>query len=165
MIGIAGFIVSIYLWKYSPSTTIALKDFLPEIIIIFFFLIIMGFTFLDMAYKLFIKQKNILPSVIEGRTPYRENAEVLCILEPSEIFFHDMLVSFYYLENENFEILIGIGKVILIQENNKNIQVEMNYYSPEYTNQIEQLKSSNSEIIKKIIVKPYIPERMLELLE
>ena len=105
-----------------------------------------------------LSSNSILPKVQYGKKNY--DSKVLCILERSELFFQDMLVSFYYNDSRGFEELIGIGTVYNIQEN-KKIQVRMDYPNINYKKIIENLKNNEAETLSRTVVKPNVPKEEL----
>lgn len=136
----------------------SLNLLLRILILCIFFLFFLVISFGIMAYEHFIKNLNILPRIISGMKYNKEisDEKVLCLLEPSDLYYFGNLVSIYYIDNEEFEILIGYGEVISIQSN-KIIQVLINNYNETYSNIINKLAENNATVIKKIIIKPNIP--------
>ena len=159
--GWLGFPLALLLWILSPNKSISLG----WVIIIGFFSLIIIVTLGEAAYKSFKISKHILPKVLVGREPYTktQGEKVLCLLEPSELFSHDTLVSFYYIGDENFEQLIGIGTVINIQEDGK-IQAVMIHSLDENEEKIKKLAKNDASILRKIRVKPNIPRRYLAII-
>ena len=72
------------------------------------------------------------------------------------------MVSFYH-DDGNFETLIGVGIVEHVRED-KRIQVKIVAPATGYE-QVMDLKASQSEVIKKVSVKPHIPQSYLALSE
>lgn len=146
-----------FFWAVSPDFDLPIKTVLGVIIPIIFVLFI---------FLLYYKTKsdiNPFARVNSGRLRYEDdpNSTLLCILDPSNNFFRDMLVSFYYLDD--YEELIGIGTVSDIQVDGR-IQVEMDYYHERYKQIINKLKNNNKKTLLKTIVKPYVPKKELEKL-
>lgn len=156
-----GIILSLLFWHFSPNKSISLGWFVPIGVICLIIII----TLSDAIYKNFKINRYILPKVLVGREPSTktQGEKVLCLLEPSELFSHDTLVSFYYIGDENFEQLIGIGTVINIQEDGK-IQAVMIYSINEYEEKIKKLAKNDASILRKIRVKPNIPRRYLAII-
>jgi hypothetical protein len=109
------------------------------------------------SYKLFGLVQKRLPNVLTTKTlPNRTGAlDFICLLEPSELFSHGNLVSFYY-DEDSYERIIGIGQVINIQENGI-IQVIMSQQVEGHEGVISQLKIANTDTLKKVKIKPTIP--------
>ncbi|VVB86129.1 Uncharacterised protein [uncultured archaeon] len=148
LIGIIALAVSVLVWLFSPNINISLGLVLPVLILCIITILIFAYA----AYESFKLSERILPKIIYGTTL---QAKVLCLLEPSELFSHDTLVSFYYVEN-SFEKLIGIGTVINIQEDGK-IQVSMTNPVQGFDEIITRLGQNDNTILDNIKVKPNIP--------
>ncbi len=128
------------------------------------FLLVIMLTLAKTAYGLFESASKGLPRliVVQARKIGDEKPTFLCLLEPSELFSHGITVSFYY-DDGNFEALIGLGIVEHIRED-KRIQVKIVAPATGYEEIMDRLKRSESEVIKKVTVKPYVPESYLRLL-
>lgn len=152
-----GILLPLILFMAVPDISVPIRYALP----ISIFLIVITLILSNGYYSIKISE-NILPKIIYGKEPNsNSDSSVLCILEPSKLFFHDMLVSFYHIDSRGFEESIGIGRVINIQEDLK-IQVEMNYSYSRYQDIIIELTQNNAETIRKTIVKPYVPQNEIE---
>lgn len=148
LIGVFGILITVFLWLFSPKVNIPLGVALPILIIFIIFML----TLLNVAYESFNLSKRILPKVLLGK---KQGAQVLCLLEPSELFSHGTLASFYYIE-DFFEQLIGIGTVTNVQEDGK-IQVTMDIPTEGYEDIVEKLQQNDAGVLNKIRVKPNIP--------
>jgi len=153
------FVLAVLLWVFSPDKNISLRWVLP----IGIFCVILILTLFNAVYEAFKISKNVLPMVLFGESPPKNfpKAKLLCLTEPSELFSHGILVSFYCTDDHNFEQLIGIGEVVNIQEDSK-IQVVMTFSLDGYDDKIEKLVQNNADILKKIRVKPNIPKIYLD---
>lgn len=147
-IGFLALLISIFFWLYSPDKNISLRFAVP----IFILLIVVIFTFASAAYESFKISRHNIPKIVLGK---KIGSNLLCLLEPSELFSHDTLVSFFYIE-ESFEELIALGKVINIQEDGK-IQVTVNLILRAHEDTITKLEQNDANVIKRIKVKPNIP--------
>jgi len=157
--GVIAIVLGVLLWLFSPDKNISLGWALP----IGLFCVILILTLGNAAYEAFKISKHVLPMVLVGKKPPTQipAAKLLCLLEPSELFSHDTLVSFYYIGDENFEQLMGIGIVVNIQEDGK-IQVVMIYALDGYEEKIEKLVQNDAGILKRTRVKPNIPKTYLD---
>lgn len=86
-------------------------------------------------------------------------AKGVLILDPSEMFHQDDLVSIYYKQGE-IETQIGYGDVQNIQENNKLIQVEILYLSEESI--LNGLLINNIDCLTNVDVRPRISKKRFE---
>jgi len=153
-------ILAIILWVFSPDEKITLRLALPIGALFIFFI----FSFANVAYKTFKRSKSTLPRLLHARKPDTKNhhrEKVVCLLEPSELFSYGVFVSFYYIGEENFEQLVGIGTVRNIQEDGK-IQVVMDYAMDEHEDIIQKLAQNDAGLLKKIKVKPNILREYLD---
>ena len=85
---------------------------------------------------------------------------MIFLLESSELFSYDTIVSFYYLEDE-FEQLIAIGRVSNIQQDSK-IQVEVIYLISDCKEILDRLANNDSTALEKTRVKPNIPKAYID---
>lgn len=142
-------VISFLLWQNKPEKTVPLFYLLVLIIISLFLIVSLIGAVLEV-----LKHQNYLPkieSVIRAR-----NGDILCLLQNSGLFSHGIAVSFFYTNEQNFEQLVCIGTVINIQENGK-IQAKIENYLDVHEDIIERLKNNDSQLIKKITVKPSVP--------
>ena len=69
-------------------------------------------------------------------------------------------VSFFLIDDEDFELFIATGYVSTVQ-NDKKIQVQLNSTLEGHKEIIEQLSQNNKATIRKIIVKPGTPQNYM----
>lgn len=106
--------------------------------------------------------QNPLPRILQSRASGpREPFEVVCLLEPSELFSQDNLVSFYDVGDEGLEVLIGVGAVQNVQTLDKKIQVALTWPADGYQEQVNELKGNNAAALKRTRVKPTVPRQYL----
>jgi hypothetical protein len=146
-----GVVLAIITFFTIPATSSLPVRYAILVILIALCLIIWLF---DASWSAFNRKSNVLPSVICAREAPKsfKKAIALLILESSEFFSYDSVVSIYSVENE-IEILVGVGKVINIQEN-KKIQVLV-------THRIEEIDwnlilQNNVNELRKLIIKPTV---------
>jgi hypothetical protein len=152
--------IGIALWFFTPQTSISLGLVLLVVILA----LVITLTFASTAYELFNKSKDFfsLPRVIFTRKIVANNQRqfLIFLLESSELFSNDTLVSFYYFDDD-FEQLIAIGRVINIQQNSK-IQVEVIYPLSGHEEIFKRLENNDANALKKTRVKPNIPKAFLD---
>ncbi|MDA1783423.1 hypothetical protein PDL07_12095 [Bacillus cereus] len=102
-----------------------------------------------------------LPKVLMANK--KTTGEVLLILTSSPFFAYDTLVSIYTYIDEHEEF-VAVGKVSNIQED-KKIQVTITNFSKERNELITKIANSNNTLLKKLIIKPNVPQMYLELLD
>ncbi len=124
-----------------------------------------GLVFLslgDFAIRSYHTAIHILPKVKAVIPPPSNDSDhIVLVLDKSALFGHGSVVSIYLAE-DCYEILMGIGYVITVQDDG-HIQVLV-------TKQIQRpeiwttVKASNSGVIKSLRVKPTLPfDQLIEL--
>ncbi len=93
-----------------------------------------------------------------------ENAPLLCIVEPSDLFYHDALVSIYCTDQFGVEHLIGIGTVVIIQDDGL-IQVELIRPIETQREVVELLRNNNASTLERTKVRPNVPRRYFGALQ
>lgn len=148
-----GIVLSYLSWTQSPDSTIKLSFF----VLILSTLVIVIITLINLSINLYNKSiENKLPIIKLTRQPfYDDNSQLLLLLEPSDLFSFDSVVSIYKLDND-FEQLFGIGKVINIQENGM-IQVGLIEVIGSGSETFKKLANNDKELLEKMIIKPTIP--------
>lgn len=157
---IIGLVFEWLLWKFAPNDSIPVTLALPIGILA----VVVILTLANAAYESFQMSRRILPRILYATKLPNQVAEAtaLCLLEPSELFSHDMVVSFYFVGHENFEQLMGIGRVVNIQEDNK-IQVSVDYALDGHEETVKKLANNDSEVLSKTRVKPSVPTRFMPI--
>ncbi len=158
LIGVIGLALALFSSVYLPNKTVSLGWVIPLGILV---LIIIA-TLFNAAYTSYNLSEPTIPKVLYGRRnpTGKQDSEILCLLEPSPLFAYDALVSIYYADQENFEQLVGIGKVANIQQDGK-IQVLIFYIVEGQKETANHLATSNSTVLRKTIVKPNVPNTYL----
>jgi hypothetical protein len=156
LIGFIALLSAMIFWNFAPDKSVRLGIVIPFGIIFIILLIVFG----DTAYVSFKTNRNILPGVICVKPYLKNNKEIhLFLLTPSDLFSNDILVSFYYC-NDEYEQLIGIGKVFNIQDDNK-IQVLLLYPLEGHEEKVKEMVKNNKLYLDKTKIKPNIPYSML----
>lgn len=78
------------------------------------------------------------------------------LLDSSELFATDTVVAIYHIEDEQYEALVGAGRVLTIQDAGL-IQVGVTHFAPEYENLMQRLLRNEVQVLKSLLVKPHIP--------
>lgn len=152
-----GLLVTILAWIFKPETTLPLIVVLPICAIACLaILTLIGAVFQSLILK------NRLPAVRYVRKAVSGHDLVL-LLDPSELFSQNAVVSFYHLGDAGFEQFIGIGSVLNIQEDQR-IQVAMSQTVDGYDDVLEGLQQNRSTMLEKIRVKPIADMRTLRAL-
>ena len=112
--------LALLLWYFPPTTRVPLG----MVIVTGTLGIAILLTLAHMAYSAIQELSGRLPRVIHSRKGPGafEDYLVVCLLEQSELFSHGVAVSFYFKDSGEFEVLIGIGLVLNVQDD-RRIQV------------------------------------------
>lgn len=99
-----------------------------------------------------------LPRVRIAKVPpssYRD-VRVVLLLDESELFSVDALVAVYKIEDEDYEALVAIGRVLIIQDSGL-IQIGVTNILPEAAESFEKVLRNEKSALKALIVKPHVP--------
>lgn len=170
IVGFLGVMVSLLAWVLSSKTQISLA----LVITIAVFTLIIVITLFQAAYKAFrqtkkleseiekLKQDNqklefainqrIIPTILITRKDPKTQL-LICLLEFSETFGINLSVSFYYTDEDGFEIFIGEGFIKNIQRDGK-VQAILDKPQTDYQEVIDKLANNEQKILDKTVVKP-----------
>ena len=146
--------LALLLWIFSPTTQVPLG----MVIIASTLGAAVLLTLAHMAYSAIQEFSGRLPRVIYSckGTGAFEDHPVVCLLEQSELFSHGMAASFYFKGAGGFEVLIGTGCVLNVQED-RRIQVGLNLAVEGQEATVCKLQGNNSDTLQRLIVKPNVP--------
>lgn len=147
---------AVLIWVYLPTQKVPLS----YLVILGYIITIVILTLAEATYKSFEANKIELPRIINSRKD-QMTGYITCILEPSSLFSQGILVSFYHIDSDDFEILIGVGQVILIQRDGK-VQVSLNLPTLGQEEILEEFGHNDENIKNKIYVKPTMNTDMLQ---
>ena len=102
-----------------------------------------------------------IPKVKYVRSPPKlySNAHALFLVNPTILLSYDAIVSIYYLEDD-IERLVGVGKVINVQEN-KMIQIIITH-DYDFEDKLNRLMNNSKDELDKLILKTSIPNSILQ---
>lgn len=149
-------ILSWLFWSYLPDTNVSLRWIVPVALAVG----ILCITLFTCIHTLYHQKKHILPRVIQALRPqplYKDTLALL-LLSPSPLFGQESLVSIFK-KNSDFEILIGVGFVSAIQEN-EMIQVVVSKSINSDTKLWEIISANDQNLLKELIVKPSIVKNL-----
>lgn len=146
---LAGFLATVLLPRY-----LQVKVPLDWVVLLLTFSLVISLTLLRSTFKVHEElRRRLNPRILSAE--YIEGQKIWCLLERSQLFAHDTVVSFYYTSDNGFEVLIGWGYVLHIQGDGR-IQVLIEQFETSYLSVIESLVK-DKEIREKIQVQPGIP--------
>ncbi len=109
---------------------------------------------LQKALEEYAKMKqSMIPKILRVQKDANNNIE--CLLEASDLFAAQLMISFYYTDEDGFEVLIGEGFVKNVQSDQK-IQTVLDQPEAGYQNVLDRLANNEDKIIQRIKVKPSI---------
>ena len=153
VLGFLGFVASLLVWAFAGQTPIPLVV-LFVIITIAILVIATLITALQTALEEYQRVKqNIIPKIL--RVQKDANNNIQCLLEASNLFAAQLMISFYYTDEDGFEVLIGEGVVKNVQSDQK-IQTVLDQPEAGYQNVLDGLANNDDTIIQRIKVKPSI---------
>jgi hypothetical protein len=105
------------------------------------------------------RTKSCLGSMPVFKCKYAESNVCKRRTKSLPLLSHDAIVSVYYLEDD-LERLVGVGKVINVQ-NDKKVQILIteNY---DFGEKLNQIMNNSKDELKKLIVKASVPSFILE---
>jgi hypothetical protein len=154
LLGGVGLVLAVLVWLYSPDTRVAVAFIIP----IGTFILIVLAVVADAGYRAWQLRMPGLPKVLYATNSVSLGAtiQLVCLLEPSEMFSYGLQVGFYYQNEDGFEILIGVGHVVNIQDD-KRVQVGLTRTSGGQEQTVELIGQNKKSVIERVRVKPSIP--------
>ena len=156
-IGVVSIVVPLILWIFSPDDSISLKWALPVLALLLILLAFSG----RIAYQYYQRAQNILPKLILAKTI--ENMGVICLFESSELYSNNAIVSLFF-NDDGFEILIGYGHVVNVQED-KRIQILITHWESGQEEIRDKLEAGNAQVLEKVIAKPNVNRAYFDISE
>jgi len=150
---IGSIIVAVILWVFSPTTTIRLVIALPVLLFLVLAALILGKAVL---LALQASGQN-LPGVIV----VRDGPNPVLLLEHSDLFSHEAVVSIYHIGDDKFERFLGLGWVANVQQDGR-IQILMHHQAEGYEDIVLRMRQNDAVVLRGILVKPSVPLRYLE---
>ena len=151
-----GLSVALFIW--GPDTKLSLKIIIPLGVLTLLIIAVL----VDFGFHCYSRMTNIIPDVKQGLDPPQlyPQAVAMILLSKSDLFATESIVSVYY-RDESYEPLIGSGFVFTVQENGLIQIVVVRCMDERYSEVWEKVRSNNSSILEKLIVKPIVPKTLL----
>ncbi|MEG3436196.1 hypothetical protein V0288_03615 [Pannus brasiliensis CCIBt3594] len=151
-LGLLGFVASILAWAYAGQTPIPLVVVFV-IITVAVLAIATLIRALRTAFEEYQKVKqSVIPNIL--RVQKDGNNNIVCLLESSNSFSIELLISFYYTDEDGFERLIGEGFVEYINPNDGRIQAVIDKPQITYQAILDRLASNDVKVIQETRVRP-----------
>lgn len=152
------FISALLVFYLVPEASIQLKHILPAIIIVFF-LAVVALRVAWTAYQEFDAKTPRVIYVKNAPKAYQDQGACAWFLvEPTPLLSHDAIISVYYLE-DGLERLVGVGKVINVQDDKKVQILITNDY--DFGEKLSKIMANSKDELKKLIVKASVPSFIL----
>jgi hypothetical protein len=153
LITVIGLPVAFVFWTVRPDSKV---DF-PLVLAIGFCALGIICSLGHLAYTSLQKLIRPLPRVLQGRAGGGNPPRTICLLEPSPLFSHGSAVSFYCRNEDGFEILVGLGRVLNVQDDSK-IQVEILKSLPGQEDVAKMIEQNEKNTLARLRVKPTVPD-------
>ena len=109
---------------------------------------------LEKALEEYAKMKqSMIPKILRVQKDANNNIE--CLLEASDLFAAQSMISLYYTDEDDFERLIGVGFVQSIN-NKKRIQVVIDEPKITYQYILDKLANNDLKVMQKTRVSPSV---------
>jgi hypothetical protein len=151
LIGVA---LSIVVWLVKPDATVPVAILVPIAVLVAIVLVVL----LDAGHSAWLIRSPGLPRVLyaTAAVPGIPHAQLVCLLEPSDTFSYGVQVGFYYQNPDGFELLVGIGRVVNIQDD-KRVQVCLTRSVPGQENNVNLISQNTKNVLERVRVKPSVP--------
>lgn len=119
------------------------------------------------SHILLVKFAYMIYEKLENKSDNINKIKIVKFIQKNKIFLikkvdsigNDALVSFYFIDDDNYEIFMGLGNVINIQD--KLIQIQLidfsKNFSVDYKDINDNLNKNDKKTINNILIKSYIP--------
>lgn len=123
-----------------------------------------GSVLIDFAVRSYAASKRSLPSVKSSANPGKpySDAYALLIVEPSDMFGQNSVVSIYEKKND-FEKLVGTGYVLTVQEDGLIQVLVIDSHTGNSSDLWDDVKSKKVDVLGSLMVKPTIPKTAYNL--
>jgi hypothetical protein len=161
-LGGAGILIGVLLIRFPFNTPLPL-----DLVLIVGFFTLLTFFVLINALHISLQEyqklrRRTIPS-IELVTKENNSDAIICLLEYSEIFAYDMMVSAYYTNQDNMEVLIATGFVKNIQDNGK-IVVQLPNLESGQEEILKKIAGNDKSILNRTVIKPGISKTIFNKL-
>ncbi len=156
--GVIGLLMGIVFYVFVPSEDVVVRVLAAILVVLFLAFAIIVATLLHALASL--GRAGVLPQVRAGMAPFPgTGAAMVCVLDPSELFYVGIWVSFFRVTSQGIELPIGIGSVANVQQDGK-ILVEMARVFEEHGDFVERAKNNDAGALAEMRIKPYVPQQM-----
>lgn len=166
---VIGVVVTLVFSLFVPNKYTMRLDYVVVIVILFVAIIFILLKVISVIHKdlntsvtenLALKKPKKI-KVISVKTPpkFYSDDYALFIVDPTPLLSFDSLVTVFYLD-DGVEKLVGVGKVINIQEDKKVQIIIINDH--DFEEKLNKLMNNSLEDIGKLVIKTSIPNSILQ---
>ena len=153
LVSVVGIVTGILLWQMSPTATVRLMFVVPAAIVVTMIIAVLA----GAVHAVWSNRRPAIPRVLYATQPKVEaELQLICLLEPSDWFSYGLGVAFYYVNDDGFELLVGIGRVINVQDDGR-IQVGVTRTIGGNDGVVAEIASGSKGTLERVRVKPSIP--------
>lgn len=160
VLAVLGVLLSLATFFWSDDTSIPI-GWVATIATVLTILIV---TLVEMSRALAVRVQNPLPRVLACLEPSPSTGDRrILLLEPSDLYGHDAVVSVYHARDDGFEVLVALGYVATVQQNGR-IQVVIARQLPSDPGPDQVFDSRNATNLRRLLVRPGAPNAIMEQL-
>lgn len=163
-------LITLILWNFTSKDKISINIFL---VIVFITLVATGVLF-QVAYNAFrenkqlkldiqsLQKKNqdlesqiqnrIIPKILRVEKDHTTGL-ITCLLEDSELFSPEIMISFFYTDDDGFERQIG-GGYVKNRQSDKKMTAVIDQPDSTYQNILDKLTQNDNKVLERTIIKP-----------
>ena len=149
ILGLLGVGAAVIVWFMAPDAQIRVA----WLWIVSVVLLIIIWLLIDVVRRLLAKTGQTLPEVVTALSSNGLTNRPILILEESDLFGHQAIVTVYYTNDSNIELQVGSGHVSTIQTD-RRIQVEVTQWVRAHEAVLNDVKRAAPDTLKRILVKP-----------
>lgn len=93
------------------------------------------------------------PSVLQAMLNPSDEQDLILLLQPSRLFGQSMLVSIYFEDERNFELLVASGRVANVQTNGL-IQISVIEWKNTFSEVKRSVVGQSPDVLSRLLVRP-----------
>lgn len=148
--------LAVFLWIYPPKTAVSLAVVVPPALLGVAVILTLGHA----VTELWRDRQHPLPRVLFAREAPQYGVRLSLLLEPSPLFNYGHGVSIYRHDSQGFEVFIGVGKVLNVQEDSR-ILVGIVSIAAGQHGTLDSLTKNTKDVLDQTRVKPFVPDLQL----
>jgi NAD/NADP transhydrogenase beta subunit len=156
--GVSGILLALVLYLVLPSDDVVIRLLVVALALTIVVAAILVSTLLHALARQ--SRTSGLPRIRAGRQPFTgTSATLVCLADPSELFYTGIWVSFYRVTEQSLEVPIGLGTVVNVQEDGR-ILLEMTRVIQEHEDFAQRVRSNDAGALENIRVRPSVPQQL-----